>query len=429
MAPNRILMAGMVGAALLLGGCGKEAEKEKEAEPVRPVQLGDVKRESFDRIITADGVLRALDQSAVTPKISAPIVKFFVNRGDHVTKGQLLAQLENRDLVAAVADAKGAYDQASAGYRNTASASVPDEATKAESDTQSAKQAVDAAQTLLESRQQLFREGALARRLVDEAAVAHAQAKGQYDTARRHLESVRTVSRLETVKGAQGGVDSAKGKYEAAQAQLAYAEIRSPMSGVVAERPLFAGELAAAGSPLLVIMDVSSVIARVSVPQAQAQHLRVGQSAKLTSSDGAVETTGKVTVISPAVDPQGTTVEVWVQAANPGEKLRPGGTVRVAVSADKIKDAVVVPAAALLTSSEGGTAVLVVGSDMVVHEKKVKVGVRTSEMAEILEGVDAGVKVVIAGGLGLDDGAKVKLQGAPDKDEKKSAKDGDKDKK
>ena len=60
------------------------------------------------------------------PKISAPVSKFYVNRGDHVKKGQLLATLENRDLAAAVADAKGRYEQAAANYRNVSSATVPE---------------------------------------------------------------------------------------------------------------------------------------------------------------------------------------------------------------------------------------------------------------------------------------------------------------
>ena len=78
-------IAAGVAMTLFLAGCGKE--KEKEAEPVRPVQLIEVQRGSIPRIITADGILRALDQSAITPKLSAPVSKFFVNRGDHVKKG------------------------------------------------------------------------------------------------------------------------------------------------------------------------------------------------------------------------------------------------------------------------------------------------------------------------------------------------------
>jgi len=134
----------------------------------------------------------------------------------------------------------------------------------------------------------------------------------------------------------------------------------------------------------------------------------VGQIARIMSVDG-IEATGKVTTVSPAVDPQGTTLEVWVQAANPGEKLRPGGTVHVTINAETVRNAVVVPPAALLPSSEGGSSVIVVGQDMVAHEHKVQAGIRTPEKVQIISGVDAGARVVIAGGLGLQDGAKVKL--------------------
>ena len=147
------------------------------------------------------------------------------------------------------------------------------------------------------------------------------------------MESVQGVSRVEDVRAAGGQLDSAKGKYEAAQAQLSYAEIRSPISGVVADRPGFPGEMANAGSPLLTVMDISSVIARVNIPQAEAARVKVGQPARIVSADSAVEADGKVTVVSPALDPQSTTVEIWVQAANPGEKLKPGGAVRVSIMA------------------------------------------------------------------------------------------------
>ena len=109
-------VSSFVGLILALSGCSKQ--EEKEAEAVVPVQVVQAAREPIQRVITADGILRALEQSAVAPKISAPVIEFRVNRGDHVQKGQVLAVLENRDLTAAVADAKGAYDQADAAYRN-----------------------------------------------------------------------------------------------------------------------------------------------------------------------------------------------------------------------------------------------------------------------------------------------------------------------
>ena len=210
-------------ACLLLGGCAKE--KEKENEPILPVKLAEVEKAPIERLVRGEGVLRALDQSGVTPKIGAPVSKFYVNRGDTVTKGQLLATLESKDLAAAVADAKGAYDQAAAAHRNTSAATVPNELVKAQSDLQSALRQLEAAKKLLDSREQLFREGALARRQVDEAAVAHTQASSACETAQKAIESLQSVGRHEEVKVAAGAMDSAKGKYEAALAQLAYTEI------------------------------------------------------------------------------------------------------------------------------------------------------------------------------------------------------------
>jgi len=422
----------MLGLGLLLAGCSSSKEEaKKEEEPVRPVELSEVQRDSIDRIIAVDGILRALNQSGVTSKISAPVKRFLVNRGDHVRQGQLVAVLENRDLAAAVTDAKGAVDQAEATLRNVSNASVPDEISKAQADVTAAKQTMDAAQKVVESRQLLLQQGAIARRLVDEAAVAYAQANSQFDTAQTHLTSVQAVGRVENVKVVAAQLDSAKGKLEAAQAQLSYAQIFSPISGVVADRPVFEGELAVPGMPLLTILDISSVIARVNVPQSEAGWVKVGQVARVMSVDG-VEAAGKVTIVSPAVDPQGTTLEVWVQAANPGEKLRPGGTVHVTINAETVRNAVVVPPAALLPSSEGGSSVFVVGPDMVAHERKIQAGIRTPEKVQVLSGVDAGARVIVAGGLGLQDGAKVKLA-EPDKkddkkDDEKGPKAGEKDK-
>ena len=410
-------LAAALAAAVSITGCSKE--KEKEEEPVLVVDLDPAAEEPIQRVITAEGILRAIDQSSVVPKISAPVSKFLVNRGDHVAAGQLLATLESRDLAASVADSKGAYEQAAANYRNVSAATVPDELVKAQSDVQAARQSVDAAKKLLDSREQIFKEGALARRQVDEALVAYTQAKSQYETAVKHLESLEGVARHEEVKVAQAQAESAKGKLDAAQAQLSYAEIRSPISGVVAERPLFAGEMAASGTPLLVVMDVSSVIARVNLPQAQAAFVRVGQAAKIASTDGTAEAAGKVTVVSPAVDPQSTTVEIWVQAANPGEKLRPGSTVRVTLMADTIPKAVVVPTSALLPAQDGTTAVFVVGSDSVAKEHKVHIGARGAEKVQILSGLNPGELVVVEGGVGLSDGAKVKVEKPGDEKEKK----------
>src|SRR5881275_2727662 len=157
----------IVSALGMLLACSGAA---KDEAPVVPVQLVQVAKATLEQKVTADAVLFAIAQSAIVPKISAPVQKFLVNRGSHVHKGQLLAVLENRDLAAAAQENKGAYTQAEATYAITTAADLPQQMQKAELDTQAAKQALDAQQKIYDSRQQLFREGALPRKELDQSS-------------------------------------------------------------------------------------------------------------------------------------------------------------------------------------------------------------------------------------------------------------------
>lgn len=392
---------------LVLAGCGKE--EQKEAEPVVPVQVTAVRMDSIRRIVQADGILYPRNQASVVPKISAPVRKFYVNRGDHVRQGQLLAVLENRDLAAAAEESKGQYDQAEANYRSTTAASVPEEVIKAQTDVQAYKEALDAAGKVLENREKLYKEGALARKLLDDAQVAFVQARSQYETARQHLDALQKVGKDAQIKTASAQVEAAKAHYQGAEAQLSYSEIRSPITGVIADRAIYEGEMASAGSPMLTIMDTSRVVARVNIPQNQAGYMRVGAAATMSQS-GSGDVAGKVTVVSPAVDPNSTTVQVWVETPNPGDALKPGVTVHVSIVAETIANAMVVPATALLPAPDGGTQAVVVGSGSVAHTRKIDTGVREADKVQVLKGLQAGEQVVTVGGLGLEDGTKVKVE-------------------
>jgi HlyD family secretion protein len=394
---------------LLAAACSKP--EEKEPEPVVPVQTDPAQRSQIQRIVKARAILYPIDQAAVMPKISAPVRQFHVNRGDHVRRGQLLAELENRDLAAAVMESKGNLDQAEANLRSISSASLPDEVTRSRNEVQADKEALDAAQKVHESRKILFDQGALPRKQLDEAQVAYIQERNLYDSALKHLESLEKVGKEEQIKAARAQVEAARGRREGAEAQLEYSRIASPIAGVVADRPLYPGEMASAGMPLLTVIDVSRVVARASVPIDELRFCKVGDSATITAIDSGTELRGKVTVVSPALDPNSTTAEVWVLAPNLGERLRPGSTVEVAIVTETILDALVIPAAALLPSPEGtGNSVLVVGADFLARRRTVEIGIRQPTVVQVLKGLDRGEQVVTVGGLGVEDETKVKVE-------------------
>jgi RND family efflux transporter MFP subunit len=403
------LALALAACATWIGCSGKPAA---EPEPVVDVQAATVARKTIQDVVSADAVLYARGEATIVPKISAPIEKFYVNRGSPVRAGQLLAKLENKDLTAAADEAKGAYEEAQAAYTTSTEVSLPQEIQTARLAVVATRQAMQAQQAVYESRQKLYKSGAIARNLLDESHVTYTEARNQYLLASTRLRRLEAVGQKQSLRSAQGQLASAKGRYLAALANLQYSEIRSPITGVVTDRPLYEGQMATAGTPLMTVMDLAHVIARAYISPQQAAQLHVGDPATLVPGGGEAEVPGKVTVVSPALDPNSTTVQVWVEAANPGDKLKPGSTVRVNMVARTIKDVLVVPAAAVLTADDGTTSVMVIGPEQHAHQTTVTTGVQSGGEVQILSGVSAGQRVVTTGAFGLPDGTKVRVGAA-----------------
>jgi RND family efflux transporter MFP subunit len=404
----------LVASLLIVAACSKEPA---EKEPAVSVQVAPVEKKTIKSVVTAQAVLFPLAQSAIVPKINAPVKTFYVKRGSRVKAGELLATLEHEDLSAAATDTKGSYEQAQATYEISTGADLPQELQKSELEVQAARRSLDAQQKMYDSRQELFQQGALPRKEFDQAGVDLTEAHNLYELAAKHLEAMQAIGKQQTLRSAAGQLESAKGKYLGAQAELSYSEIRSPINGVVADRPLYPGEMAAAGTPLITVMDISEVIARAHIPQPEAALLKVGDKAEITAPGENAAAEGKVTVVSPALDPNSTTVEIWVQVKNPKQALKPGTSVQVSMLAKTIPDALVVPTASLLTGADG-TSVMIVGTDGRAHQKAVKVGIRQDDDIQITDGLADGDKVVTTGAYGLPDNTKIQIEAPPAPEEK-----------
>ncbi|MGA8162106.1 MAG: efflux RND transporter periplasmic adaptor subunit [Acidobacteriaceae bacterium] len=412
-----------IGIALALlvwmAGCSK---KEEAAPTAVSVEAATAQIQTITEHVETDAVLGPVAQAAISPKITAPVKEFYVQRGSHVKAGQLLATLENQDLQAAVTDNQGALDAADATYQTEVKAQVPEDFQKAELDFAQAKANLDLNKSIVASRKQLFAEGAIPGRDLDTAEATLVQAQAVYDAAAQHLESMKEVSRAAALKAAQGQLESARGKYQGAEAQLGYSEIRSPITGVVTDRPLFDGETAAAGTPVITVMDTSALLARIHLSQPQAQILSVGDAATIDVAGIPQPVPGKITLISPALDPGSTTVEVWVRIENPKGVLRPGTAVHVNVAGRSVAKALVVPSAAIVVASTGKAAVMAIGSDGIAHQTPVTTGISDNGETQILSGLSAGQQVVTTGAASMDDGTHVKVEsGAAAGDEKSAA--------
>lgn len=374
-----LLALSLLGGILLSGCSSNEAS---EAAPTVTVQVGAAENGPIKREIIAEAILYPKEQASLVPRVSAPVGKFYVVRGSPVHAGQLLAELESPDLASAVTDSHAASQQAEIGYQTAVQ--------KSQQELKLAKQELDAAQKLYDNREALLKQGAASPKDVEDARIALTQAQDGYDTAQKEFD----------VKNAEAQLTSAKAKASGAEAQLSYTKILSPINGVVTDRPVNPGEMAASGAPILTVMDLSQIIARAHISQQEAALLKIGNSASITPPGGKA-VPGKVSVVSPALDASSTTVEIWVQAANPGTQLKPGSSVRVSMVAETVPHAIVIPAAALLTSPDGVTSVITLDTDNKPHKQKVTVGIRNGNDVQVTKGLNGGERVVTVGAFEL----------------------------
>jgi HlyD family secretion protein len=395
----QFVLASVAGLLLVLGA-GCSSKEEKEPTPVVAVQAAMVQSKTIESTITTTAALYPRDQVAIVPKIVAPIKKYYVSRGSHVHAGQILVTLEDTDLKGALTESQGNYQQAEATYNSALQS--------AERDLKIAQEQLDAAQSLYDSRVTLNKQGAMSQKDVQDAKIALTQARNQYDLAEKQY----------TLKSAEGQLTAAKGKLSTAEADVSYSTILSPIDGVVTDRPYYEGETPVSGTPIVTVMDLAQIVARAYLTPQQAAQLHVGDSASIAPENGQPEVLGKVTVVSPAVDPNSTTIQVWVEVSNQNGKLKPGTTVAVTIVSGTIKNALVVPQGAVLTGEGGAKSVMVIGPDQVAHSTAVTTGIREDDDVQILSGLNAGQQVVTQGAYGLPDGAKVTISSPTEPAEK-----------
>jgi HlyD family secretion protein len=338
----------------------------------------------------------------VAARITAPIKELKVRKGDVVSAGQVLALLEDRDVVAQRSEAQAGVQD----IQNTQATDVE----RARGQVAVAKAALNQTQKTYERRRELFAQGAIPNRDLLVSQTEYEQAKTNLEVAQKALEL------LESSPGKPGGIaqsrmEQARARLAISEAQLAYTVLRSPFAGVVTEQFLFPGDMAKPEAPVFTVMDLAVVVARAQVPESEAAGVAVGQTCVFRSADQAdSEHPGRVTVVNNAVDPARRTVEVWCDIANPKHELRASVFGQLTVATATKPNSIIVPQSAVELSTGTRTGwVYVVDSKKIAHKTEVEVGEVFDGKIQIVKGLKGGEQVVVDGGYALPDGTQVEL--------------------
>jgi RND family efflux transporter MFP subunit len=360
-------LVGVTASLVLAAGCGNGATKEAEAKAAAPapppvLEIGkeNTVRVGLDEIRTGpsiSGTLAPKDQATVRAEVGGSVLSVTAEQGQAVRRGQVLARIEARTAGEAVSSA--------------------------ESSVRSQEQALDLAR----------RELARAEKLVAAGAVAE-----------RTLEAARNeVVRLESE------VAGARSRLSSARKILGDATVAAPISGVVAARPVNAGDVVAPGTPLYTIVDPSSIQLEASVPSESLTAVRVGAAVTFQVRGYPDQAfTGRIQRISPTADPATRQVPIWVTVDNRSGRLVAGLFADGRVT-QEARRGLVLPLSVI--ADPGTTPTVLRIRDGKVERVTVRLGLvdAQNERAEVVEGLSDGDMLLTGVAQGVTPGTQVRV--------------------
>lgn len=363
---RHIMIVAMAVALVALAGCGKKHEQAQSGRAViTGVSVAEVKSREVELYHEATGTVRALTVSSVSSRVMGAVTAVHVREGQRVRKGQLLISIDDRDLRARVTAAEQAYN----------------EAEQAQSSALSQKEL--AAKTY-ERYKKLHDERAVSTQELDNVATAKSVAEHEYERISAMLR--RT----------EAGLNEAK-------VYLGFASVASPVDGVVSQKMIDSGSMAAPGMPLIAVEDDSVYKVEVNLDESLLDVVKAGMVADVEISGAPFPATGKVVEVVPVVDPLSRSFVVKLKVE--GTSLRSGQYAKALFNVGR-KRAVLVPQEAVVAKGQL-TGVYVVGADSVVTYRLVKTGRLYGSDVEIISGIGEGQRIVVANVAAVVDGGVV----------------------
>lgn len=373
-------------------------------------------------ILTAGGYIIARDQVEVGSKITGRVVSLEVREGYKVTKGQVIARLDDYELKAQVNQAQANVAASKARLAELEAGSRPQEIDRARAEMQRTKADLDNAELTLRRNEQLFKQAVVQQQAVDDARARFDMATNAHRAARENYELARIGPRQEQIDLARAQVKQSEAELAYAQAQFENTIIRAPISGTVLDRYVDLGEMVTTGftsnrgakQALVAIADLKDLQVELDISEADIAKVKLDQPTVIIPdaySDRRYK--GTVEYISSVADRQKATIKVKVKVLDPDEYLRPDMGAKVtffeigtAITGDV--GSVVVPKSAIVRQ-ENNTIVFVV-RDSKAAMQSVTLGKEEAGYVEIVSGLQGGETVVTSGQASLKDGDSIAIR-------------------
>lgn len=367
--------------AAVLAGCGSKKQTGATAVPPVAVELAQVERGSIAQMVRVTGIVRAGTTVQVMAAATGKVKAVYVNVGDKVSQGQVIAELDNAVQMAGLEQAQATLEQARLGLEQAEAALKQVEA----------QAAMDAAN--LQRIQTLYNQGAASRQQLDAAELAATVSRENLASARAALEAARA-----RIAAAEAGVRQA-------QTALDNTYVKAPVAGEVAARLVEPGALAQ--GPLVILVTSDRLQVEIGVTQEDVNYLKPGEEVKVEIPAVGSKLQGRVASVSPAAEETSRVFKVKIDLPDPPAGVKPGMTATVTYTTRRADDTLLVPKNAVVKRGTQDVVYIVVEGK--AAGRVVTTGIAGEEKVEIVKGLAAGDGIIVKGQDFVSEGQPVEV--------------------
>ncbi|MBW4551497.1 MAG: efflux RND transporter periplasmic adaptor subunit [Aphanocapsa sp. GSE-SYN-MK-11-07L] len=356
--------------------------------------------------VTASGTVVPIQTVNLSPKTAGRLVRLFVDQGDRVRKGQVIAQMDDSDVKAQVAQLQANLAEVKSRRAETVAGNRSQEIAQAQAQVEVAQARLNLSNAKVKRNLSLADQGAISRDRLDELIADDASARANLRDAQKRLDLLRAGSRPEDIAQAQAAVAAAAAQLKAAQVTLNDTVIRAPFDGIVTQKyategafvtPTTSASTTTSATSTSIVAIAEGLEALAKVPEVDIGQIKVEQPVEIAADAFPGEVfKGKVRLVSPeaVVEQNVTTFQVRTRIISGFNKLRSGMNIDLTFLGAKLPNALVVPTVAIVTE-KGRTGVYVPGKDNKPEFRAVTIGSFLQDKTQVLSGIDPGQRVFI----------------------------------
>jgi HlyD family secretion protein len=397
-----LILIGVLGAGAASWSRRRTATAPTVTDLTVPVQT-----KTLTTRIEASGKVEAIRTVNIGAESAGRLVGLYVDRGEYVKTGQVIARMRTDETEALLARTKGELAQAQAEYNKIRNGSRSEEISRANAQVASAQAQVTLTAKTLKRRNYLRQKGAIAHTQLDEAVRDYQNAQASLKQAEQQLQELARGSRPEDIERSAAQVEAAQGSIKEIEAQLDALVIRAPFDGTITQKfttvgaivtpnMMSAGNSDSSSSSSIVELTAGLEVV-VNVPEANIARIQVGQPVKITADSYPNRVfNGRVREIDPkaVVDDNVTSFQVRVELTSGQSDLRSGMNVDATFTGTSTADALMVPTVAI-TNQDNQLGVMVADQQGQAKFRSVKTGATQDGQTQVLEGLKSGERVFI----------------------------------